>query len=100
MRSDCNSYLAGRDELQRTKGSLQVLGVALEIEESASDGGLELGGALPGGGVEGNLVDGGHDCDGADVLVTGVDRGRSTFIERWEFAVGSTASLRVPLVPD
>lgn len=59
-----DSYLAGRGELQRTKGGLQVLGVALEIEESASDGGLQLGGVLPGGRVEGNLVDGRHDCDG------------------------------------
>lgn len=62
-RNNCESYLAGRDELQGPKGGLQVLCVALEVEESASDGGLQLGGVLPGGRVEGNLVDGSHDCE-------------------------------------
>lgn len=62
-RIESSSYLAGRDELQRTKGGLQVLSVALEVEESAGNRVLELGGALPGGRVGGNLVDGSHVCE-------------------------------------
>jgi len=62
-RSKYNSYLTGRDELQGPKGGLQVLCVALEVEESASDRGLQLGGVLPRRRVEGNLVDGSHDCE-------------------------------------
>lgn len=58
-----NSYLTGRDELQGAKGGLQVLSVALEVEQSTGNRGLQLGGVLPGGRVEGNLVDGSHDCE-------------------------------------
>jgi hypothetical protein len=61
--SDNNSYLAGRDELQGTKAGLQVLCVALEVEESAGDRGLQLGGVLPGRRVGGDLVDGSHYCE-------------------------------------
>jgi len=55
-----NSYLTGRDELQGAKGGLQVLCVALEVEQSTGNRGLQLGGVLPGRRVEGNLVDGSH----------------------------------------
>lgn len=58
-----NSYLTGRDELQGAKGGLQVLSVALEVEQSTGNRGLQLGGVLPGGRVGGNLVDGSHDCE-------------------------------------
>lgn len=58
-----NSYLAGRDELQGTKAGLQVLCVALKVEESAGDRGLQLGGVLPGRRVGGDLVDGSHYCE-------------------------------------
>lgn len=61
--SDNKSYLAGRDELQGTKAGLQVLCVALEVEESAGDRGLQLGGVLPGRRVGGDLVDGSHYCE-------------------------------------
>jgi hypothetical protein len=61
--SNTNSYLTGRDELQGAKGGLQVLCVALEVEESAGDRGLQLGGVLPGRRVGGDLVDGSHYCE-------------------------------------
>lgn len=35
--------------------------------------------------------------DGAEVLVAGVGGGRCALIKRWEFAVGSAASLRARL---
>jgi hypothetical protein len=35
--SNTNPYLTGRDELQGAKGGLQVLCVALEVEESAGE---------------------------------------------------------------
>lgn len=91
------SYLAGRDELQRTKGGLQVLCVALEVEESAGDRGLQLGGVLPGWRVGGDLVDGSHYCErrGAAGSAGGdVDGGEVRRLNGWEFAVGSAISLR------
>lgn len=56
------SYLTGRDKLQGPKGSLQILCVALQVEESTGDRGLQLGGVLPRRRVDGNLVDSSHDC--------------------------------------
>jgi hypothetical protein len=55
-------YLTGRDKLQGPKGSLQVLCVALQVEESAGDRSLQLGGVLPRWRVVGDLVDSSHDC--------------------------------------
>lgn len=55
------SYLTSRDELKRAEGSLQVLGVALKVEKSVGEGGLQLGRALPGGRVGGDFVEGSHD---------------------------------------
>jgi hypothetical protein len=54
-------YLTSRDELKRAEGSLQVLGVALKVEKSVGEGGLQLGRALPGGRVGGDFVEGSHD---------------------------------------
>lgn len=62
-KSGCvKSYLTGRDELQRPEGSLQVLCVALQVEESTGDRGLQLGGVLPRRRVRGDLVDSSHYC--------------------------------------
>jgi hypothetical protein len=55
------SYLTSRNELKRAEGSLQVLGVALKVEKSVGEGGLQLGRALPGGRVGGDFVEGSHD---------------------------------------
>lgn len=95
--SGSNSYLAGRDELQGTKGGLQVLCVALEVEESAGDRGLQLGGVLPGWRVGGDLVDGSHYCErrGAAGSAGGdVDGGEVRRLNGWQFPVGSALSLR------
>ena len=50
------SHLAGRDELQRAEGDLEVGGVALEVVQSLGDALLELGGVGPRGAVGGDLV--------------------------------------------
>lgn len=77
------SYLTGRDKLQRPKGGLQVLCVALQVEESAGDRSLQLGGVLPRRRVEGDLVDSSHFCsrrsrrDGEDGLLLPLFCGRS-----------------------
>jgi hypothetical protein len=55
------SYLTSRDELKRAQGSLQVLGVALKVEKSVGEGGLQLRRALPRGRVGSDFVDGSHD---------------------------------------
>lgn len=53
-----SSHLTGRDNLQRTKGSLQVGGAGLEIVQSLSNVLLEVGGVLPRRAVGGDLVQG------------------------------------------
>lgn len=62
MKKPNHPYLTGRDELQGPEGGLQVLCVALEVEESTGDRGLQLGGVLPRRRVDGDLVDSSHDC--------------------------------------
>lgn len=57
----CIAYLTSRDELQRAQRGLQVLGVALEVEKSISERGLQLRRALPRGRVGSDLVEGSHD---------------------------------------
>lgn len=58
-----DSYLLGRDELQRAEGSLEIGSVRLEVVESTSNAGLELRGVLARGRVGRDLVEGGHfDC--------------------------------------
>lgn len=60
-----DSYLLGRDELQRSEGSLEVGGAGLEVVEGTSDAGLELRGVLAGGRVRRDLVELGRrhfDC--------------------------------------
>lgn len=52
------SHLAGRDDLQRTKGDLEVGSVGLEVVQSLSNVLLKLGGVLPRGAVGGDLVQG------------------------------------------
>lgn len=52
------SHLAGRDELQRTQGDLEVGSVGLEVEESLSNVLLKLRGVLPRRAVGGDLVQG------------------------------------------
>lgn len=52
------SHLAGRDELQRSQGNLEVGSVGLEIVESLSNVLLKLGGVLPRRAVGGDLVQG------------------------------------------
>ena len=52
------SHLTGRDDLKRSEGDLEIGGVGLEVEESLSDAGLELGGVLPRGAVGSDLVKG------------------------------------------
>lgn len=59
------SYLLGRDELQRSEGSLEVGSAGLEVVEGTSDAGLELRGVLAGGRVRRDLVERGgrhFDC--------------------------------------
>ncbi|KAI9166531.1 hypothetical protein HJFPF1_02638 [Paramyrothecium foliicola] len=56
-RSRC-SHLAGRDELQRSQGDLEIGSVGLEIVESLSNVLLKLGGVLPRRAVGGDLVQG------------------------------------------
>lgn len=51
-----NLDLAGRDNLQRAEGGLEVGSVGLEVVESLSNGLLELRGVLPRGAVGGDLV--------------------------------------------
>jgi len=51
------SYLTGRDELQRAESDLEVGSVGLEIVESASNAGLQLGGVLAGRAVHRDLVE-------------------------------------------
>ena len=53
-----SSHLAGRDELQRAQGDLEVGSVGLEVEESLSNVLLKLGGVLPRRAVGGDLVHG------------------------------------------
>lgn len=53
------SYLAGRDELQRSESDLEIGSVGLEIVQSTSNAGLQLGGVLPRRAVVGDLVQGG-----------------------------------------
>lgn len=55
------SHLSGGDELQRSEGNLQVGSVRLEIVQSASNAGLQLGRVVARGAVGGNLVDR-HGC--------------------------------------
>lgn len=62
------SYLASRDKLQRSQGGPQILGIALQVEESASDSSLQLGGVLPRRRIGGDLVDGSHDCRQSDKI--------------------------------
>lgn len=52
-----DSYLLGRDELQRSEGSLEVGSAGLEVVEGTSDAGLELRGVLAGGRVRRDLVE-------------------------------------------
>jgi len=52
------SHLTGRDDLKRSEGDLEIGGVGLEVVESLSDAGLELGGVLPRGAVGSDLVKG------------------------------------------
>jgi len=56
--SGANSHLAGRDELQRPEGGLEVGGVGLEVVEGAGDALLELRGVLAAGAVGRDLVEG------------------------------------------
>jgi hypothetical protein len=58
-------YLASRDELKRSQGSLQVWDVGLEFIEGGCDAGFQLGGMLSRRAVGGDLVEGWlrHDCD-------------------------------------
>lgn len=60
--SSANSHLAGRDELQRPEGDLEIGSVGLEVVESASNAGLQLRGVLAGRAVRRDLVElrGGH----------------------------------------
>lgn len=51
-----NSHLTGRDELQRSESDLEVGSVCLEIVQSTSNAGLQLGGVLPRRAVGGDLV--------------------------------------------
>lgn len=63
--SGFDSYLLGRDELQRSEGSLEVGGAGLEVVEGTSDASLELRGVLAGGRVRRDLVELGRrhfDC--------------------------------------
>lgn len=53
-----DSHLAGRDNLQRAEGGLEVGSVALKVIKSLSNGLLELRGVLPRGAVGGDLVQG------------------------------------------
>lgn len=55
------SYLTSRDELKRAERSLQVLGVALKVEKSVGEGGLQLRRTLPRGRVGSDFVEGSHD---------------------------------------
>lgn len=48
--------------MKGSEGRLQVGGVGLEIVESASDAGLELGGVLARWARGRDLVEGAHDC--------------------------------------
>jgi hypothetical protein len=59
------SYLAGRGELQRSQGSLEIWDVLLEFIEGAGNVLLELGGVSPRGAVGRDLVEAGlrHGCD-------------------------------------
>lgn len=85
MAKNKESYLTSRSELKGAEGGLQVLCVALEVEESAGDRSLQLGGVLPGRRVEGNLVDGSHDCErwgAAEVLVEMSAEGRCSLIKK------------------
>ena len=52
-----DSYLLGRDELQRSEGSLEVGSASLEVVEGTSDAGLELRGVLARGRVGRDLVE-------------------------------------------
>ena len=60
--SSANSHLAGRDELQRPEGDLEIGSVGLEVVESTSNAGLQLRGVLAGRAVRRDLVElrGGH----------------------------------------
>lgn len=58
------SHLAGRDDLQRAEGDLEVGRVGLELVEGLGNVLLQLGRALSRGAVGGDLVEGAHlgDC--------------------------------------
>lgn len=84
-----SSYLAGGDELQRPEGAAHVWDVALELEESIGNVGLDLRGVLARRAVRRNLVEGlgGHSggyCrrerrdSGGDVQRSRVDFSQST----------------------
>ena len=72
------SHLAGRDELQRSQGNLEVGSVGLEIVESLSNVLLKLGGVLPRRAVGGDLVQGLGGHFGGDAQRTVLDEDRGT----------------------
>lgn len=83
-----SSHLAGRDDLQRSQGNLEVGSVGLEVVESLSNVLLELGGVLPRRAVGGDLVQGlgAHFVGGAQrVVEDGCWRGSMKF---WQCAIG------------
>lgn len=65
------SHLAGRDDLQRAEGDLEVGGVALEVVQSLGNVLLQLGGVGPRGAVGSDLVQGGGHLDCCRWVVDG-----------------------------
>ena len=70
-----SSYLAGRDELQRTKSSLHLRHAGLQIVQSSCDLLLDLAGLSPGGRVGSDLVEGGGRHFGRVDIVVASRRG-------------------------
>jgi len=71
-KSPDSSHLAGRDDLQRPEGSLEVGSVGLEVVESSGDLRLQLGGVLPRRAVGSDLVERGRHGCGLWIVVNGV----------------------------
>jgi hypothetical protein len=56
------AYLSRRNELKRSKSSLEIRSVSLEVVESTGNASLELRGILAGWARGRDLVEGTHDC--------------------------------------